>query len=170
MHHFDVNFSKFWRKNMNSLYVNLERRIFSYKFSVQKTCIDYLKMHSECTILMQFLKKIPGEAPRTPTCGRGWPPPPPSPFRRFAPQWSLRLHWSLVPPPPRQWRFWIRPWLEIPDREKRGKERKGNFIIDLRCYKLLHCTQYRRTYHSSIPIGTLSIFIELYCRKAIAFG
>ena len=68
-------------------------------------------MHSECTILMQFLKKIPGEAPRTPTCGRGWPPPPPSPFRRFAPQWSLRLHWSLVPP--RQWRFWIRPWIPL---------------------------------------------------------
>ena len=111
MHHFDVNFSKFWRKNMNSLYVNLVRRIFfSYKFSVQKTCIDYLKMYSECTILMQFLKKFPGEAPRTPTCGRGDPPPPPSPFRRFAPQWSLRLHWSLVPP--RQWRFWIRPcWI-----------------------------------------------------------
>ena len=30
--------------------------------------------------------------------------------------------------------------LEIPDREKRGIERKGNFIIDLRCYKLFHCT------------------------------
>ena len=78
---------------------------------MQKTCIDYLKMHAECTILMQFLQKFPGEAPRTPTCGRGWPPPPPSPFRRFAPQWSLRLHWSLVPP--RQWRFWIRPWNQI---------------------------------------------------------
>ena len=80
MHHFDVNFSKFWRQNMNSLYVNLVRRIFSYKFSVQKTCIDYLKMHSECTILMQFLKKFPGEAPRTPTCGRGDPLPHPPPF------------------------------------------------------------------------------------------
>ena len=30
--------------------------------------------------------------------------------------------------------------LEIRDREKRGIERKGNFIIDLRCYKLFHCT------------------------------
>ena len=30
--------------------------------------------------------------------------------------------------------------LEMPDREKRGIERKGNFIIDLRCYKLFHCT------------------------------
>ena len=30
--------------------------------------------------------------------------------------------------------------LEIPDREKRGIERKGNFIIDLRCYQLFHCT------------------------------
>ena len=29
--------------------------------------------------------------------------------------------------------------LEMPDREKRGIERKGNFIIDLRCYKLFHC-------------------------------
>ena len=44
--------------------------------------------------------KLSGEDPRTPTCGRGSPPPPPSPFRRYAPQWSLRLHWSLVPPPP----------------------------------------------------------------------
>ena len=31
-------------------------------------------------------------------------------------------------------------WLEIPDREKRGTERKGNFIIDLRCHKLFHST------------------------------
>ena len=30
--------------------------------------------------------------------------------------------------------------LEKPDREKRGIERKCNFIIDLRCYKLFHCT------------------------------
>ena len=30
--------------------------------------------------------------------------------------------------------------LEIPDREKREIERKGNFIIDLQCYKLFHCT------------------------------
>ena len=43
----------------------------------------------ECTILRQFPKNFPGETPRTPTCGRGWPPP--SPFRRFRPQWSLRL-------------------------------------------------------------------------------
>ena len=35
-----------------------------------------INMCSECTILMQFLKKFPGEAPRTPTCGRGLPPPP----------------------------------------------------------------------------------------------
>ena len=62
-------------------------------------CIDYLKMHSECTILMQFLKKFPGEAPRTPTCGRGWPPTPPSPFRRFAPQWSLRASLVTCAPP-----------------------------------------------------------------------
>ena len=54
-------------------------------------------MHPECTILMQFLKKFPGEAP-DPHLREGVTPPPPSPFRRFAPQWSLRLHWSLVPP------------------------------------------------------------------------
>ena len=30
--------------------------------------------------------------------------------------------------------------LEIREREKRGIERKGNFIIHLRCYKLFHCT------------------------------
>ena len=30
--------------------------------------------------------------------------------------------------------------LEIPDREKRGIERKCNFMIDLRCYKLFHWT------------------------------
>ena len=88
---------------------NFEKRIislvthflfFSYKVSVLKTCIDYLKMHSECTILMQISHNFPGEAPRTPTWGRGWPSPPPSSFRRHAPQWSLWLHWSLVPPPP----------------------------------------------------------------------
>ena len=47
----------------------------------------------ECTILRQLSKNSPGETPRTPTCGKGWrhPIPPPSPFRRFAPQWSLRL-------------------------------------------------------------------------------
>ena len=70
-------------------------------------------MHSECTILMQISQNFQGETPRTPTCGRGLPPPPPSPFRRFAPQRSLRLHWSLVPP--RQWRFWIRPWFITTD-------------------------------------------------------
>ena len=59
MHHFDVNFSKFWKKN--SLCVHIVKRIsfFSYKVSVLKTCIDYLKMHSECTILMQISQKIP---------------------------------------------------------------------------------------------------------------
>ena len=31
------------------------------------------KMHSECTILMQISQK---EIPRTPACGREWPPPP----------------------------------------------------------------------------------------------
>ena len=30
--------------------------------------------------------------------------------------------------------------LEIPDREKRGIETKGNFIKDLRYYNLFHCT------------------------------
>ena len=30
--------------------------------------------------------------------------------------------------------------LEMPDREKRGIVRKGNSIIDLRCYKLFHWT------------------------------
>ena len=30
-----------------------------------------------------------------PKISRGWPPPPPSPFRRFAPQWSLRLKTCL---------------------------------------------------------------------------
>ena len=110
MHHFDVNFSKFWRKNMNSLYVNLVRRIFSYKYFVQKTCIDYLKMHSECTILMHFLKKFPGEAPRPPTYGRGWPLHHPPPFGASRLSEAFGFIGHLCPPPLRQWRFWIRPW------------------------------------------------------------
>ena len=65
-----------------------------------KKCIDDLKMHSECVIIFwcKVLKIFRGR-PQTPTCRRGWPPPPPSPFQRYAPQW-IRLHWTLVPRPP----------------------------------------------------------------------
>ena len=62
-----------------------------------ETCIDNLKMHSECTILMQFLKKISGVDPRPdPKLREGVTPPPPSPFRRES---SGFINWSLVPPP-----------------------------------------------------------------------
>ena len=37
-------------------------------------------MLSECTILMQFLKKFPGEAPGPPPAGGGDPLPHPPPF------------------------------------------------------------------------------------------
>ena len=62
-------------------------QIFSYKFSVLKLALTAPK-HQNAPILMQFSKNSPGETPRTPTCGKGWPPPPPSPFRRFVPQWK----------------------------------------------------------------------------------
>ena len=39
-----------------------------------------------------FSKNFPG-----PHLGEGVTPTP-TPFRRYTPQWSLRLHWSLVPP------------------------------------------------------------------------
>ena len=68
----------------------------------KKTCIDYLKMHSECTILMQISLIFRGRPP-DPNLREGVtpsPPPQPSPLRRYAPQWSLRLHCSLVPPTP----------------------------------------------------------------------
>ena len=108
MHHCDVNFSKFWRTNMNSLYVKFSETHF---FHINFLCKKRVLIISECTqnapFWCNFSKKFRGRPPGPPTCGRGWPPPRPSPFRRFAPQWSLQLHWSLVPP--RQWRFWIRP-------------------------------------------------------------
>ena len=47
-----------------------------------------------------FLKKFPGEAPRTPTCGRGIPLPSPSPCGA-----SRRFGYA-----PRQWTLWIRHW------------------------------------------------------------
>ena len=68
---------------------------FHIKFQCKKRVLITSKCTQNAPFWCNFSKKIPGEAPRTPTCGRGWPP---SPFRRFAPQWSLRLHWSLVPP------------------------------------------------------------------------
>ena len=53
-------------------------------------------------IFRQFSKNFPGRPPG-PHLRKGWPPPPPSPFRRFAPQWSLRLQtlvlqqfWSVL--------------------------------------------------------------------------
>ena len=49
--------------------------IISYKFSVLKTCIDYLKMHSECTILMQIVQNFPWETPGPPPAGGGDPLP-----------------------------------------------------------------------------------------------
>ena len=88
--------SKFEKKNLNVLVSSIkslrrETQFFSYKFSVLKFELTAPK----CTRMHHFdaiFQKFRGEAPRTPTCGRWWTPPPPSPFRRFAPLWSLRLH------------------------------------------------------------------------------
>ena len=63
---------------------------FSYKTLVLKCALTTQKCARTHHYEAMF-QKFPGGDPRTPTCGRGWPPPPPSPFRRFAPQWSLRL-------------------------------------------------------------------------------
>ena len=35
---------------------------------------------------------------------------------------------------------WKTCLMDIPNREKRGIERKAYFIMDLQCYKLFHCT------------------------------
>ena len=59
---------------MNDLYVQKIGTLFSYKFSVLKTCIDYLKMHSECTILMQISQNFPGENPPDPHLREGVTP------------------------------------------------------------------------------------------------
>ena len=74
---------------------------------MQKTCIDYLKMHSECTILMQFLKTFPGETPG-PHLRKGVTPSPTLPLSAL--RASVKPSASLVTCAPRQWRFWIRPW------------------------------------------------------------
>ena len=75
MHQVDVNLKILKKK---SLYSRISS--FSYKFSVLKTCIDYLKIHSKYIILMQFFKtNSPGD-PRIPTCGREWSPPVSPPF------------------------------------------------------------------------------------------
>ena len=66
---------------------------------MQKTCIDYLKMHSECTILMQFLKKFPGEAPGPPPAGGGDPLPHPPPFGATRLSEADGLIGHLCPPP-----------------------------------------------------------------------
>ena len=55
-------------------------------------------MGSKCTICIHFSKIFPGEAPRTPTCRRGSPPPAPSPCGA-----SRRFGYA-----PRQWTLWIR--------------------------------------------------------------
>ena len=73
---------------------------------MQKTCIDYLKMHSECTILMQFLKKISGVGP-DPHLREGVTPSPTLPLSAL--RASVKPSASLVTCAPRQWRFWIRP-------------------------------------------------------------
>ena len=85
---------------MNKFYVHILRRIFSF-FSVLKTCIDYIKMHSECTILMQISQNFSGETSRTPTCGRGWPVPTlPLSALRASVKPSATLVTCAPPPPP----------------------------------------------------------------------
>ena len=83
MHHFDVNFSKFW------IYIHIvisETHFFSYKFSVIKNVYwlpqNALRMHA---ISKENFRGI------TPTCGRGDP----SPFGA-----NPSASWSLVPSPP----------------------------------------------------------------------
>ena len=67
----------------------------------EKSTRNRQKMDSECTICIHFSKNFPGEAPRTPTCGRGYPPPTPSPCGA-----SRRFGYA-----PRQWTLWIRHWV-----------------------------------------------------------
>ena len=57
------------QKSPNSQYILSETHFF-HKFSVVKMCIYYLKMHSDCTILMQIPPPIPVGDPR-PQSGRG---------------------------------------------------------------------------------------------------
>ena len=70
----------------------------AHKFFGKKSTRTRQKMGSECTICVHFSKVFPGEAPRTPTCGRGYPPPALSPCGA-----SRRFGYA-----PRQWTLWIR--------------------------------------------------------------
>ena len=56
-------------------------------------------MHSECTIFMQFLKKIPGEAPGPPPAGGGDPLPHPPPFGASRLSEAFGFIGHLCPPP-----------------------------------------------------------------------
>ena len=76
-----------WKFSRNTYF---EDRSFEGKNYIQfcgkKSTRTRQKMGSECTICIHFSKIFPGEAPRTPTCRRGSPPPAPSPCgasRRF---------------------------------------------------------------------------------------
>ena len=63
------------------LRVKICRKNFGGKINTQ-SAKNGLRMHH----FHHFSKNFPGEAPRTPTCGRGFPPPTPSPcgaLRRF---------------------------------------------------------------------------------------
>ena len=59
-------------------------------------------MHSECTILMQFLKKFPGEGPGPPPAGGDDPLPHPPPFgaSRLSEAFGFIGHPPPPPPPP----------------------------------------------------------------------
>ena len=86
----DIHSRSYTAKGKNSPASRISERSFEDKnygkiWGGKSTC-NRQKLDSECTICIHFSKKFPGEAPRTPTCGRGFPPPTPSPCgasRRF---------------------------------------------------------------------------------------
>ena len=109
MHHFDLKFSKFWEKMNSFMYIYWDA-FFSFFFSNVKNVYWLhqnalrLRMH----LLMQISQNFPGEDPHL---REGVTPSPTLPLSalRASVKPSIWLHWSLVPPP-RQWRFGIRPW------------------------------------------------------------
>ena len=67
------------------------------------------------------------------------------------------------------------PSSKYPDRENRGIEGKGNFIIDLRCYKLFHCTggpmgKARRTDGRTHPLTQPHLWLLYIHLNAVARG
>ena len=111
MYHFDVNISKFWRKNMKSICKFSETHFFHINFQCKKRVLITSKWTQNAPFWCNFWKNFRGRPPGPPPAGGGDPLPHPSPFgaSRLSEAFGFIGHLC----PPRQWRFWIRPWEDV---------------------------------------------------------